>query len=355
MIVGATVRRLDRPHKPWQGCIRFSDGRRISKVFPWQAVRTKSQAIAALGEWREEVERPSSSRMLAEYCSAYVDEIAHGLEPSTLDGYRHSLKHVAEIGDVAVSALTSGHVARWEASMLARGLSSSTVGKAHRLLKQVCKHAVDVGDIAANPCASVKPPRRSSAGPNALDARARARLMSLLGEMEPCALRTASYIALLTGMRRGEVCALRWDDFDWDRMEVRVARSVGIGRGGAYLKAPKTETGKRTIPVPERLRTAVMASQGYVLGGETFYNPTRLGKQWTAFAKAFGIIGVEGRVATFHDLRHTYATVAIAGGADVRSVAGILGHADAAMTLNVYASADADAMRRAAEVVAASV
>lgn len=79
-------------------------------------------------------------------------------------------------------------------------------------------------------------------------------------------------------------------------MEVRVRRSIGLGRGGAYIKEVKTDAGVRSIPVTERLRTAVRPSEGYVLGGETFYNPTRLGKQWSSFAAAFGVIGSDGRV-----------------------------------------------------------
>lgn len=349
------MRRLDRPHKPWQGCIRYSDGRRISKVFSWQTVRTKADALKALQEWRAEVEEPSSSMPLPDYCRRYLESIGPSLEPSTVAGYGFSLAHVDELGSVPISKLTPDMVQRWESSMVSAGLSSSTVGKAHRLLKQVLRHAVDCGDLDRNPCCAVRPPKRRAPHPNALDSDGRARLVGLLDSMGECPLRTAAYIALLTGMRRGEVCALRWDDFDWDSMEVRVRRSVGIGRGGAYLKDVKTDAGVRSIPVTERLRTAVRPSQGYVLGGGTFYNPTRLGKQWSSFAASFGIIGTEGRVCTFHDLRHTYATVAIAGGADVRSVASILGHASASMTLNVYAAADRSATRRAAELASGSI
>lgn len=357
MIVGATVRRLDRPHKPWQGCIRYSDGRRISKVFPWQTVQTKSQAIKALGEWRSEVEGNSSATPLPDYCDAYLEMLSPSLEKSTLSGYSQSIKHVKELGNIPLSAIEPRMVQAWEKDMTARGLSSSTVGKAHRLLKQICKHAVNVGDLIKNPCDPVKPPKRDAPSPNALDSKGRARLMSLLESMNPCPLRTAAYISLLTGMRRGEVCALMNSDIDLEHMEIHVRRSIGIGSGGAYIKAPKTYAGKRAIPITERLKTALTASQGqtYVLGGDTFYNPTRLGREWAAFAKSFGIIGTEGRVCTFHDLRHTYATVAISNGADVRSVASILGHSSAALTLNVYASADADAKRRAAEIVGNSI
>lgn len=355
MIVGATVRRLDRPHRPWQGCIRYSDGKRVSKVFPWQVVRTKADALEALNRWRAELEAPASHEHLMGYCWRYLEALSPSLEPSTASGYRHTMKHIAELGDVPLSSLSADAIMAWEASMMGRGLSSSTVGKAHRLLKQVLRHAVECGDLERNPCAPVKPPKRNPPSPNALDAETRARLFSILGSMAPCPLRDAVYIALLTGMRRGEICALRWEDIRGGSCRVR--RSVGIGDSGAYLKVPKTKAGCRTIPWPERLRTAVTASEGhgYVLGGDTFYNPTVLGRQWMGLARAFGIIGTEGRVATFHDLRHTYATVAIAGGADVRSVAAILGHANAAVTLSVYAAADAEAMRRASEVVASSV
>lgn len=354
MIAGATVRRLDRPHKPWQGCIRYSDGRRISKVFPWQVVRTKADALKALQEWRAEVEEPSSSMPLPDYCRRYLESIGPSLEPSTVAGYGFSLAHVEELGSISISSLTPDMVQRWESSMLSRGLSSSTVGKAHRLLKQVMGHAVDAGDLDRNPCGPVKPPKRRAPHPNSLGPDERERLLALLSSMGDCPLRRAAYIALYTGMRRGEICALRWEDLG---EEVRVRRSVGIGRGGAYLKDVKTDAGNRSIPVPERLRAALRASEGdvYVLGGSTFYNPTKLGREWSSFARSFRITGCEGRVCSFHDLRHTYATVAIAHGADVRSVASILGHSDASMTLNVYASADPAAKRRAAEIVGRSV
>ena len=352
MIAGATVRRLDRPHRPWQGNIRYSDGKRISKVFPWQTVRTKSDALKALNQWRGELERPESVPLI-DYCQRYLETIRPTLEPSTVSGYTHSMKHILELGGVQLSELTPDMVRRWESSMISRGLSSSTVGKAHRLLKQALKHAVIDGVLDRNPMDSVKPPRRDSKDPNALDREGRSKLLYLLESMDDCPLKRAVYIALLTGMRRGEICALRWSDID---TEIHVRQSVGIGESGAYLKAPKSYAGRRSIPIPERLRTALNGPDGhvYVLGTDTFYNPTVLGKQWASFARSFGIRGVNGP-CTFHDLRHTYATIAIANGADVRSVASILGHANPAMTLNVYAAPDREARERAARIVGESL
>ena len=82
-----------------------------------------------------------------------------------------------------------------------------------------------------------------------------------------------------------------------------------------------------------------------------FLAPNTLWKKWRALADLLGIVGTQGRRATFHDLRHTFATTAIAEHVDVKTVASNLGHSNAAMTLNIYANADPDAKRRAADVI----
>ena len=85
-----------------------------------------------------------------------------------------------------------------------------------------------------------------------------------------------------------------------------------------------------------------------------YANPTVIGKQWGVLARAHGLKGVTGEYATFIDLRHTCATVAVASHVDVRTVADILGHKDPSMTLRVYAVSDPDAKRGAAERINAA-
>lgn len=89
----------------------------------------------------------------------------------------------------------------------------------------------------------------------------------------------------------------------------------------------------------------------FVLGriDGTYMNPHTLWREWKAIAKSLGLVGTEGKTPVFHDLRHTFATVAIKSGADVKSVSSILGHANTAMTLNIYASEDPEAKRRTME------
>ena len=89
----------------------------------------------------------------------------------------------------------------------------------------------------------------------------------------------------------------------------------------------------------ERAASGRVAAEGYVFSGNggTFMSPQYLGKLWRLFAESNSIVGVRGRRCTFHDLRHTYATHALAAGIDLVTVAAILGHKDRSVTLNVYA------------------
>lgn len=161
-------------------------------------------------------------------------------------------------------------------------------------------------------------------------------------------------------MRRGEVCALRWSGLSGSGA-VTVSHALGNGDGGFYVKEPKTAGSLRTIPLARRafdmLRLvradAVRIANGFALlfGGPYTpgtqeeksrpYSPTRLEKGFAAFCKTNGF------KCTFHDLRHTFATMMIAGGCDVRTVASYLGHASVPMALDVYADVDPEAKRAA--------
>ena len=168
-------------------------------------------------------------------------------------------------------------------------------------------------------------------------------------------------------MRRGEVCALRWSDLS-DDGTITVSHALGNGDGGFDVKEPKTSSSLRTIPLTRRtfdmLRLvradavrianefALPFGDPYILGTQEEksrpYNPTQLGKDFAAFCK------MNGFKCTFHDLRHTFATMMIAGGCDVRTMASYLGHASVSMTQDIYADVDPDAKRAAVDKVADS-
>ena len=120
-----------------------------------------------------------------------------------------------------------------------RGLSSSSVGKAYRLLKMIMNDAVNHGAIDRNPLDTVKPPKRGNkyAGINALDTGGRVALLDRLESMELCPVVVAAYFALFTGMRNAEICALQWRDMDISNRVIWVEPLFGRWKGWCILEA----------------------------------------------------------------------------------------------------------------------
>lgn len=372
--------------KGWRGFLDYKDenGKRRKKSKTLKATG-KAEAKRELATWRAEMENAheveaargpeavsAAKRSVPDYVDSFIDslEARQAIEASSVKGYRSSAKFIrAEFSGVTVEALKPEQVERWETALTERGLSSSTVGKAHRLLKQAMKNAVNCRVIDFNPVDPVKPPKRRNkkAGINALDVDGRTEILGKLDAMELTPITVAARIALFTGLRRGEICALRWQDVDLDAGTIWVRQAIGEGKGGFYLKSAKTDK-VRDVALPSSLsevlrewrraqrlsfaeKEATLDGSSYVLGDPLGYlSPHELSRGWDMLARAFGVLGTEGRLPTFHDLRHTWATMYLAAGGDVKTAASNLGHANAAMTLNVYASADPNAKREAARL-----
>ena len=353
--------------------------------------RGRNRAIAALARWRGELlaaeaedeaaEARSASLSgvtLGEYLNAYLDGLkaSHSVERSTMTAYQASARKVAEaLGSVEVTELKREQVQEWESRLLnADGLSPRSVTKHHRLLSQALKTAVENGQLAANPCEGVRLPKRHREQPHAMTKDAANALLGTLAAMPQKRAVAAARIALTSGLRVGEVCALTWADVDADTGVLRVNKAVGMGGGGAYVKAPKNPYSVRDVPITPQLRAALDARRAeviaeaerldvlptpeqlascYVIGGldGRYPTPSVVSREWGQLRDLLGITDADGHPLKFHDLRHTWATIAVQSGADIKSVAAIMGHADASMTLNTYASSDADARRMAAEKI----
>lgn len=320
---------------------------------------------------------PSGRSTVSFYVDSYIDDLeaSGSIERATVMSYRLSAKHVAKgFPGVRLDELTPAMVQKWENSLVREGRHPGTILKYHKLLSLVCKHAVFMDDLMKNPCTGVKTPKQGAPLPNSLTAEGFAWLASTIDVMEPTPVIVAAAISLYTGMRQGEICGLRWREYDEGAQTIRVVEAIGTGKGGDYSKAPKTTSSKRIIPVAaklaevlERRRKLMLAQLDeagvalsptefgslYVIGyaDGRFHSPTMLCRSWKAMSESFGLTGTQGRRVTFHDLRHSFATRAVAAGADVKAVSSVLGHANAAMTLNAYADADPESKRRTSDLV----
>lgn len=370
------------------------DGKRKKKSRVLKATN-KRAAEREAEDWRNQLERESleedtapeavkaANMFVPDYVESFIDiwERGKAIEPSTVKGYRSTAKYirygypkgnVKGFARVKVKDLKKKQVEEWSAGLTASGLTYSPVKKALGLLKQVMTQAVYNEVITVNPCNGVKPPKKSkkNEGINALTAKGLHETLSVLSSLKQTPVTVGARIALLTGMREGEICGLKWKDVDLDNGVLWVRGAIGRSVGGTYEKKAKTDR-VRDICLPESLVDILadwlkvqqeefnefgrtVGAGDYVLGDlDGYLSPDTLSKGWSAIAKAVGVKGTEGRIPTFHDLRHTWATRYLAEGGDVKTASSVLGHANAAITLNTYASADPDAKRRSARLTEA--
>ena len=349
--------------------------RNKSKVLEATGIRAAKHEAEA---WRDELEHaaqqeaPSADNLgdVGEFVDHYIDSLeqSQSVEKSTIAPYRFMQRHIADgLGHIQAKDLNLDVAQEWVNAMTTQ-YAASTVRKALNLLKAAYKDAVRRNILPYSPIDAVKAPKLRKPEPNALDRSQYERLISYLDVAADTPVNLAIKLAIFTGMREQEICGLRWRDINLQEAELHVRNVIGRNGGKTYEKQPKTDGSRRDIPLSEELVTDLSAryddmarecaeigipltQDHYVLGrvDGKYMAPHSLCRDWKAIAKSLGLVGCEGKPPTLHDLRHTFATVAISTGSDVKSVSSILGHTNAAMTLNVYACADVEAKRRAME------
>ena len=164
------------------------------------------------------------------------------------------------------------------------------------------------------------------------------------------------YTELTTGLRRGEICGLKWEDFDEQSGSLKIRRTVTVQKGGGLgTGETKTETGTRMIILPpstaELLKKRKQSSYGEWIF-PNFYEPEKPIAPYRAYGRLKTLLKQAGLPSVrFHDLRHTFATHALAGGVDAKTLSGILGHTNASFTLDTYTHVTNDMRRSAADII----
>jgi integrase len=227
-------------------------------------------------------------------------------------------------------------------------LSAQTVKHCHRVLSLALKQANRLKLRAGNPAADVDPPRPKRVELAILD---QAQTGELLNAAASSSIYVPVLLAATTGMRRGEVLALRWKDVDLDKGVISVAQTLEeTAKEGLTFKAPKTERSRRLIPmVPftveplrahrarqgeDRLRAGTIWADHDLVCCQADGTPLRPRQVTKAFAALARSIGLKLRL---HDLRHTHLSQLLAAGVNIKVVSERAGHAGVAITLDTYA------------------
>ncbi len=259
------------------------------------------------------------------------------LKPSTRTRYEGLVRKQVLPRWEKVPLAKVGHadVAAWVADLGAGGLAAATVRQAHRVLSLMLALAVRDGRLPRNPAEGVPLPRAARGEPRFLT---RSQVAALAGEAGEYGI--VVDVLALVGLRYGEIAALRVGRVDLLRRRLTVAESVTEVGGRPVWGTPKTHQ-RRTVPIPlalvDRLAEQVTGKEPDALvftapkGGPLLLQSFRR----RCFDPAVTRAGLDG--LTPHDLRHTAASLAVASGANVKAVQRMLGHASAAMTLDIYA------------------
>jgi integrase len=301
----------------------------------------------------------------AEYLVRWLEWVEPSLRPATLRRYRDMLNRhaVPRIGHIKLAKLSPLDLQRLYADRLGSGLSSTTVHHLHVVLHGVFKQAVRWGMVPRNVTEMVDAPRRTFPEIATWNAQQVARFFEA-GDQHYLA--AFWRLALLTGMRRGELLGLKWDDIDFERGTLAVRRTLSRGRGGTWeLGHPKTASGRRSIALPQSCVSALRKHRvaqnterlqlGELWDDHDFIFTNRTGGplhvnsmalQFEKLTKATGLPKIR-----FHDLRHTSATLLLAKGVHPKIVQERLGHADISMTLNRYSHVTPDMQRLAADAL----
>jgi integrase len=303
---------------------------------------------------------PGERLTLAEAGTRYVDHLAAlGRKPTTLRTYRTLLRAhlVPQLGTAQLDRVTVAQVEGLVAAMNRDGKSPKLIVNALTLLFSIFKYGQRKGLCTSNPCQWVDRPRvPDQAEIRFLDAEELAALLRAVPLDTPLGPTDhAMYMAAaMTGLRQGELLALRWRDIDWTARRVRVRQNYVRGQWGT----PKSRRGSRSVPLADRLaaelerhfqRSAYQADDDLVFGhphtGQVLDHSALVRR----YKKALAAGGV--RKVRWNDLRHSFATAMAGAGVPMRTLQEWMGHADFKTTL-IYAdyapsAGEADLIERA--------
>jgi integrase len=285
---------------------------------------------------------------VGEYLTGFLTNATH-ISAKTLERY-HELADrqiIPHLGEIKLQKLRPEDLERWHKALASSGLSARTIRHAHRLLATMLVRALENGVLSKNAAKIRKPPRVEQREVEILRPE---QIPGLLDALAGSWVHPVAALALASGMRRGELLALRWSDIDLDRAAVRVERSVEETKvHGLRAKSPKTKAGRRNFRIDaeavavlrahraEQMRIRLELGQGgkpeLVFGTleDQFRSPDDLTSEWCRLRQVKKLPRV-----SFHSFRHSHVSLLIRAGVDILTISRRIGHTKASITLDVY-------------------
>ncbi len=372
---------IKRDGTTWYFVVDIANGAGRRRQVRKRGFATKGEARDALTAALGELQRGRFVRPHRVTVAAYLDDwldarTTVGLRPSTIAGYRGVVRrHVKPaVGDLYLQDLQPRDLDRLYADLLAgkrsgQPLSRRTVRYIHTVIGKALRDAVRTGLVPHNVARRATPPSAASARSPEMTVWTPAELRAFLDFCRDTDHGPILRVAALTGLRRSELCGLRWQDVDLTGLKLVVRQAITTADHAPVAGDTKTSRSRRTVdldPTTASLLRAhrkrqredrLMFGQGWIDTGLVF--TMRDGRGWhpDVISRAFARLVEKSGLPRIrlHDLRHTHATHLLAANVNVRVVSERLGHASTAFTLDVYGHVLPGQQADAAAAVAALV
>ncbi|ACL76197.1 site-specific integrase [Ruminiclostridium cellulolyticum] len=328
---------------------------------------------------------------MSEFIELWLDKKKNNIESKTHQGYSGLLKGrvLKVMGDTKIIDLKPLHLINFYENLQELGiredgregkLSTNSILHYHRALNAMFGDGVRWGLIKENPCSKVRPPKVVKKEMSCLDEDQIPQLISALCN-EPIDISTFITLDLVTGLRRGELCGLQWDNVNLKDNTIVVEQAVSYTpETGTIIKTPKTKSSIRKITIPKTTSDLLSIYRKWWLeqkikvgdqwqksareevekNGQTWEDPEYLFTTWDGYVmhpdtltKTFKKFIKRNNLPDIrlHDLRHTAATMLIHAGLNIRAVAARMGHENPNVTLAIYSHALLSADKQAADVM----
>ncbi len=328
--------------------------RQVSRNFKGSKRQAESELAKLVADVERQQVATGQAGTLGDLVDRWLDDIAPHRSSYTVREYRRIVTKTIKpaIGGMRIDKITGRHLDAFYGRLHKSGLASSSVHQHHSVIHASLGRAVKWGLLPSNPADRATPPRPAH---STASAPAVADVQELIAEAEKTdtVLAVAVVLAAITGARRGELCALRWSDVNWSKGTLAIARSLTVVNRHVSEGPTKTHQ-RRDLAIDDALgaflarRRVEQEHYSRTVGVELVNDPFVLSRSADGSEPCLpdGLSHQYQRLADkiglpihLHELRHFAATAATAGGADVRTVAGRLGHADPSVTLRVSAHA----------------
>ena len=335
---------------------------------------TKKEADQALRRFITELERgeyiEDNNITVSDWLQKWLEVyIVPTVSPTTLVGYKGMIRRYIDplIGHLQIQEMNALAVQIWVNKLKVspssgEPLTAGAIKHTYHVLRGAMDKAVQAGLIHRSPCAGIQLPKGEKKKPVIYD---ETQIQQLLDFARGTEMELIIDLELCMGMRRGELLGFQWQDIDWDKNQIHIIRSRVAVDGKSVVKQPKTESGTRTVDVPEILMKKLKAHKikcmeqkirvGRRLLEEDFIIVHPDGKPIYPEYVSQLITKLQKRAnlpkCRFHDLRHLCASIMVKQGVEVKVAQERLGHKDITTTMNIYAHVLPGSAREAAEKI----